>query len=227
MKASLRATTRFAVRRRASAQERIRRAVDAERTRLRHELHDGLGPLLSGIGLCAQTLSDSLGEGGSEKERALLDRIRAEASHAVTEVRRLIEGLPPAAVDSYGLVEALRRHARFAPPTTAVEIVASSLPLLPAPLETAAYRIVTEALTNVVRHAGARHTRVTLTGRRRALVISIADDGRGIARFAPGVGLTSLRHRAEAAGGRFSIHSVPGNGTEVRVRLPLARARAA
>ncbi|MGV9455308.1 sensor histidine kinase [Streptomyces sp. NPDC003635] len=227
MKASPRVTIRFAVRRNTSAQEHIRRAVDAERTRLRNELHDGLGPLLAGIGLCAQTLSDSLGASGIETERALLDRIRVETSHAVTEVRRLIEELPPAAVDSYGLVEALRRHARFVPPATAVEIVTSSLPLLPPRLEAAAYRIVTEALTNVVRHAGARHTRVTLTGRRRALLISVVDDGRGIARVTPGVGLTSLRHRAEAAGGRFSIRTAPGNGTEVRVRLPLTRARAA
>ncbi|MBC2907744.1 sensor histidine kinase [Streptomyces cupreus] len=215
---------RAALRRRTSTEEqRVKQAVDAERTRLRHELHDGLGPLLSGIGLCARALSDLLDDSGLDTERALLDRIRTEVSHATTEVRRLLDALPPAALDSHGLVEALHHHARSVPPATAVEIVISSLPELPPPLEAAAYRIVTEAMTNVVRHAGARHARVTLAGRRRSLLITIADDGRGIPRVTPGVGLTSIRHRTEAIGGRFSIRTAPGSGTELRVRLPLAR----
>ncbi|SBT93457.1 Histidine kinase-, DNA gyrase B-, and HSP90-like ATPase [Streptomyces sp. DI166] len=201
--------------------------VEAERARLRRELHDGLGPSLSGIGLCAQALAELLDGSGTDTERALLDRIRAEVALATAEVRRLLDGLAPAALASHGLVEALRRHARSVSPATAVEIVESSLPNLPPPLEATAYRIVTEAVTNVVRHAGARHARVTLAGRRRSLLIGVADDGRGTGRVSPGVGLTSMRQRAEAAGGRFSLRSTPGGGTEVRVRLPLEGPRAA
>lgn len=202
----------------------VRRAVDVERTRLRHDLHDGLGPLLSGIGLGVRALSDLLDEPGLDAERALLNRIRAEVSNAVTEVRRLVDALPPGAVASQGLVEALRHHARLVRPATAVEIVTSALPALPPTVEAAVYRIVTEAMTNVVRHADARHARVTLAGRRHCLLVTIADDGRGMGRTPAGVGLTSLRHRAEAAGGTLSVRSAPGSGTEVRVRLPLPQA---
>lgn len=203
---------------------RVRRAIAVERTRLRHDLHDGLGPSLSGIGLCARALSELLAERGADAERMLLSSIRAEVTVAATEVRRLVDALPPAAVDAHGLVEALRRHVRSVRPATAVEIVTSALPVLPAAVEAAVYRIVTEAMTNVVRHSDARHARVTLIGRRRCLLVTIADDGRGIACAPAGVGLTSIRHRAEAAGGTLSVRSAPGGGTEVRVCLPLVRA---
>ncbi|MFH8468012.1 sensor histidine kinase [Streptomyces sp. NPDC017991] len=199
----------------------VRQAVAVERTRLRHDLHDGLGPLLSGMALCARALSDRLDGRDLDIERTLVHRIRTEVSNAVVEVRRLVDALPPAAVASLGLVEALRDHARFVPPPTAVEIVAYALPALPSAVESAVYRIVTEAMTNVVRHAGARHARVTLSGGPRSLLVTIADDGRGTARAPAGVGLTSIRHRAEAAGGTLSIRTVRGSGTEVRVRLPL------
>lgn len=207
----------------------VRRAVEAERARLRQDLHDGLGPLLSGIGLCARALSDRLGRKGLEVEHALLERIRTEVVNAVAEVRRLIDALPPAAVEAYGLVDAVRRHLRSAPPAAAVEMVVTELPPLPPALEAAAYRIVTEALTNVVRHADARLTRVTLTAAHGSLLIGVADDGRGIASppggagpgVGPGVGLGSMRLRAESLGGTLSIRTAPGVGTEVTVVLPL------
>lgn len=204
----------------------VRRAVEAERARLRHDLHDGLGPLLSGIGLCARALSDRLGRKGLEAEHALLERIRTEVVNAVAEVRRLIDALPPAAVETYGLVDAVRRHLRLAPPAAVVEMVVTELPPLPPALEAAAYRIVTEALTNVVRHADARLTRVTLTAAHGSLLIGVADDGRGITSGPGGerrgVGLGSMRRRAESLGGTLSIRTAPGDGTEVTVVLPLA-----
>ncbi|WP_328939507.1 sensor histidine kinase [Streptomyces tauricus] len=210
--------------RRGPCDAHVRRAVDVERTRIRHDLHDGLGPLLAGMALCAGALSDRLEERGLEVERALVDRIRTEVSNAVVEVRGLVDAPPPAAVASLGLVGALRDHARFVPPPTAVEIVTCALPALPSAVESAVYRIVTEAMTNVVRHADARHARVTLAGGPRSLLVTIADDGRGIACATAGVGLTSIRDRAEAAGGTLSIRTVRGSGTEVRVHLPLPRA---
>ncbi|MFE7036232.1 sensor histidine kinase [Streptomyces sp. NPDC057621] len=202
----------------------VRQAVAVERTRIRHDLHDGLGPLLSGIALCARALSDRLEGRGLDVERTLVHRIRTEVSNAVVEVRRLVDALPPAAVASLGLVGALRDHARFVPPPTDVEIVTCALPALPSAVESAVYRIVTEAMTNVVRHADARHARVTLAAGPRSLLVTIADDGRGIACATAGVGLTSIRQRAEAAGGTLSVRTVRGSGTEVRVHLPLPRA---
>jgi len=204
---------------------RVRRAVEVERARLRHDLHDGLGPLLSGIGLCAQALSDLLGERGLETEHDLLDRIRAEVLNATAEIRRLVDELPPAAVETRGLVEALRHHAQFARPATAVEIVVSELPLLPPAVEAAVYRIATEAMTNIVRHANARHARVTLAARDRSLRISIADDGRGITSPPTGTGLVSMRRRTADLGGTLAIRTAQGSGTEVTVTLPLAPGR--
>ncbi|MFD7817223.1 sensor histidine kinase [Streptomyces sp. NPDC059785] len=198
-------------------------AVLAERVRLRDELHDGLGPALAGIGLCVRALSELLGERGLDAERALLDRMRTEVHGAVAEVRRLIEGLPPAAVEPSGLVEALHRQALLVSPRTDVEIAVSGLPVLTPELEAAAHRIVAEALTNVVRHAGARHARVALAGRGGSLLISVADDGCGMPPGpAAGIGIASMRRRAEALGGSLTLRSAPGHGTAVLATLPLA-----
>ncbi|MFJ3669380.1 sensor histidine kinase [Streptomyces sp. NPDC090106] len=199
----------------------VRRAVEVERTRLRHDLHDGLGPLLCGIGLGVAALSDLLGARDLHAERTVLARIGVEVSHAVAEVRRLVEALPPAAVAELGLVEALRAHAGRVPPTTDVEVVVSVLPALPRPVEAAVYRIVTESLTNVVRHADARHATVSLAARRHRLVVTVADDGRGLGDAPAGVGMTSIRRRAEAVGGTLRVRTAPGRGTELRVRVPL------
>jgi signal transduction histidine kinase len=200
------------------------RAVDAERTRLRHDLHDGLGPLLSGIGLCARALSELLDDRLLDSERTLLERIRLEACNAATEVRRLVEALSPGAVETLGLVDALRHHTRLVTPATAVEITVSELPALPPDMEDAVYRIVTEALTNVVRHADAPNARVTLGVRRRSLLVGIADDGRGMSGPHTGVGLVSMRRRAEALGGTLMVRSAPGRGTTVTVTFPLGDA---
>ena len=129
----------------------------SERDRLRRDLHDGLGPSLSGVSLGLQALDTALEVGDEPTACELLDRVRAEAGTAVGEVRRILEDLRPAALDDAGLADAMRRHADAVSPGVPVEVDCSRrrLPPLPPSVETAAYRIAQEALTNAVRHADA------------------------------------------------------------------------
>ncbi|WP_326721647.1 sensor histidine kinase [Streptomyces sp. NBC_00243] len=206
-------------------------ATHAERDRIRRDLHDGLGPSLSGVGLGLQALADLLPADGNSADEtstagtstagALLSRIRTEVTTAVGEIRRIIDGLRPTILDTLGLGEAVRQHAKTVSRAVPVEVDIADLPTLPPGVEATAYRIVTEALTNMARHAGARHARVTVTAVGGALHITVTDDGAGIPEQATaGVGLTSMRRRAQSLGGTFAISSVPGR-TTVAATLPL------
>lgn len=170
-----------------SERDRVVAATATERVRLRGDLHDGLGPSLSGIGLGLQALSDSIDTDDRDSAEALLGRIREEVTIALDEVRRLIDGLRPSALDTMELPDAIRRHARTVSAAVPVEVVVGDLPALPAPVENAAYRITTEALTNAARHAVARRVQVTLSAPDGALLITVADDGGGVGTAVPGV----------------------------------------
>jgi len=200
--------------------DRVVAATRAERDRLRRDLHDGLGPSLSGISLGLQALSTARTVGDEPTASDLLGRVRAEAGTAVGEVRRILDGLRPSALDA-GLAAAIRRHADTLAPGVPVDLdLATTLPL-PPQVETAAYRIAQEALTNVLRHARASRARVALATADGALRLEVADDGRGVATGkAPGIGLASMRHRAETLGGTLDIRSGAG-GTTVLATLPL------
>ena len=137
-------------------------ATRAERERLRHDLHDGLGPSLSGVRLGLVALQDAVTSEDPTRATALLDRIRAEADLAVGEVRRIIDGLRPSVLDRAGLANALRHHAEGPQIGLHVDVDVPDLPLMPPAVEAAAYRIVQEALTNVTRHAAADHARLTV-----------------------------------------------------------------
>ena len=201
-------------------------AREEERRRMRRDLHDGLGPALATITLQADTARGLVRAGPAEAE-ALLGDLTAQAQATMGEVRRLIHALRPPVLDDLGLTDALRAlSASFGPagPAGVVIVVEApaDMPLLPAAVEVAAYRIVQEALTNVVRHAGARRclVRVRCDG---VLHLSICDDGCGIAAGLPaGVGLASMRERAEELGGRCDVLPGAAGGTSVRADLPLA-----
>lgn len=139
---------------------------------------------------------------------------------AVAEIRRIIDDLRPTALDSIGLMEAIRRHAATVSTVLHVDIDAADVPTMPLQVESAAYRIATEALTNAVRHADARNVRLSLTTLDRTLRITVADDGHGVGATTPGVGLASMRHRAEALGGHLHIDTA-GTGTTITAVLPL------
>jgi signal transduction histidine kinase len=202
--------------------DRVVAATRAERDRLRRDLHDGLGPSLSGVSLGLQALETALAVDDERTAADLLGRVRAEAGTAVVEVRRILEDLPPVALDDSGLAAAMRRHADAVAAGVPVELdVAAGLPPLPPSVETAAYRIAQEALTNVARHASASRARLALATIGNALRVEVSDDGHGFSSArTQGVGLTSMRHRAESLGGSLTVTSSE-SGTIVVATLPM------
>ncbi|MCP3424447.1 sensor histidine kinase [Nocardioides pinisoli] len=197
-------------------------AREEERRRLRGDLHDGLGPRLTGIAFTADAARLAATH---EAAAPMLDRIRHEAETALDEIRELVYGLRPPALDELGLAGAirLRTNALHGLPTT---VEASAFPALPAVVEVAAYRIVMEALTNIVRHSGATRASVTLVARQGRLAVTVADNGHAASEWTPGIGLTSMRERAEELGGSVTYAATP-TGSMVRALLPLRSSSAA
>ena len=184
-------------------------AREEERRRLRRDLHDGLGPALAGIALTLQAAENTGGPAADE----LVSGARVQLEDVVGEIRRIVHGLRPPILDDLGLAAAIRAHADQLAPLT-VELDLPDLPVrLSAAAELAIYRITTEALTNVVRHARARTCRVALHGDRSETVLEVSDDGRGLDPGAgPGVGLRSMRERAAELGGRWCSVRPPRAG---------------
>jgi signal transduction histidine kinase len=195
---------------------------EQERRRLRRDLHDGLGPQLAALGLQLDTLHNLLAAGRPVDDR--IARLRAGLQDTVAEVRRIVEGLRPPAIDELGLFGAVAELGHQLTDGSGVALaldLPEERPALPAAVEVAAYRVAQEALTNVVRHADATCCRVRGAVADGDLVLEVVDDGRGGARPGRGVGLRSMRERAREIGGRIEIDS-PSGGTTVTIRLPLA-----
>jgi signal transduction histidine kinase len=204
------------------SREQIVAAREEERLRLRRDLHDGLGPKLAGQTLKLEAAMDAL-DSETETARALLQESMTESQTFITEIRRLVYGLRPPALDQLGLLSAIREQAsQYQLNGLQVTVSApDSLPTLPAAVEVAAYRIIQEALTNVAKHAQARICTVSLTIN-EDLKIVVSDDGIGLpATRKAGVGLFSMRERAEEIGGTCAIEST-GKGTRVFATLPIS-----
>ena len=202
-----------------ASRERVVVAREEERRRLRRDLHDGLGPELAGMALQLDSLASGLRGHPDLAERAfwLRDRMR----HTVTEVRRVVEGLRPSAVDELGLAEALRQLAGAGTELEFVVHVPGAFGELPAAVEVAAYRIAAEACANVIRHARATRCVIDAGTDDGWLTLTVADNGVGFgAEAAVGVGLQSLHERAAEVGGSAEIRSAPG-GTTVSAKLPV------
>ncbi|MCH1864982.1 histidine kinase [Nocardioides sp. CFH 31398] len=207
---------------------RVITAVEEERRRLRHDLHDGLGPRLSGMAFTTDAARNVLagpGDGAPAAAAALLADVRAYAVAAVEEVRGLVAGLRPPALDELGLAGALRQHAadvrRHDGLPLTVTVDAGDLGEVPAATEVAAYRIAVEALTNVARHARATAALVDLDREADVLTLTVTDDDRTATDvgWTPGVGLTSMGQRAEALGGSLAAGPTPDGG-RVHARIP-------
>jgi signal transduction histidine kinase len=198
------------------SRERLVVAREEERRRLRRDLHDGLGPSLAGLTLKLDTARNLVGD------HPLLREMRGDVQATIADVRRLVEGLRPVSLDELGLAEALRRLVDRAPPGgPEVRLVTEDADSPAAAVEVAAYRIVQEALTNVLRHSGAHTCDVSVCGENGSLVVSVADDGRGPADDGGrGSGLETMRERAEELGGSLELLPRTGGGTLVRAVLP-------
>ncbi|MFF0266889.1 histidine kinase [Kribbella sp. NPDC004536] len=206
-----------------ASREKLVSAREEERRRLRRDLHDGLGPTLTGVAFSADAAANLI---RTDTPRAveLLARLRADTRAAITDVRRLVDDLRPPALDELGLIGALQQRAdqltfRADGSAIRVSVATDGLPTLPAALEVAAYRIATEALTNVVRHSRATSAVLTLHCA-TDLVIEVADDGPPTDDWHPGVGLQAMQERAAELGGAFQAGPTATGGL-VKAQFPL------
>jgi signal transduction histidine kinase len=197
---------------------------EEERRRLRRDLHDGLGPTLGSLTLQLDTARNLYKTDPSAADELLVD-LKAQVQAAITDIRRLVYELRPPTLDELGLVSALREQvARYRQQSLSITFNAPKyMPQLPAAVEVAIYRIVHEALTNVVRHANAQHCVLSLEVDDH-VCLEVHDDGRGLAEdYRPGVGLTSMRERTAELGGSYMIEPLGAGGTRVFIRLPLLK----
>ncbi len=214
------------------SRQRLVTAREEERRRLRRDLHDGLGPMLTGLGLNLDAARARLAgllraHTSDEAEIARVDEFLARAKEAssqvITDLRGMVYELRPPALDDLGLVGAVRVHAErlAAGADTTVDIDAAGLPDLPAAVEVAAFRTAVEAIANAVRHGGAQHCRVRLTASAQEVTLEVSDDGRSTTSWQPGVGLTAMRERAEELGGTLTAGPSSAGG-HVVARYPLS-----
>jgi two-component system, NarL family, sensor kinase len=182
-----------------------------------------MGPTLAAIGLDVERVGVDL-DAGVPVSSARLDEPAARLRGAVREIRTLVEGLRPAALDELGLQGAIGQLVRDlgGGPTVVTLVVDGHLDELPAAVDVAAYRIVSEALTNIVRHADATHGRVRLRRLPDRLEVTVEDDGAGLRPGASGgVGLASMSARAHELGGACVCSSIAPHGTRVEAVLPV------
>jgi len=211
------------------SRDALRRVVDAqelERARLARELHDETGQALTSILLGLKHLDDVI---ETDDARVATAALRELVVTTLQDVRRLAVELRPSALDDFGLVPAIERLAgTLAEQSELVVDLEARLgeQRLPAEAETALYRIVQEALTNVVKHASARRVSITLVRKQGFAVVVVEDDGLG---FDPrttrtgSLGFVGMRERVELVGGRLTVESAPGAGTTIAAEVPVTR----
>jgi len=213
--------------------KRTNTAIESERNRIARDLHDGPVQGISAAALSLEAVLMLLKSGSVDKAMAMLAKIREEIAEETENLRRLMSDLRPPVLDERGLVPALREVlARFGRDASVrTRFSGRALVDIPPDVETLAYRIVQEALTNASRHAGASEIGVSVEAVSVLLRVEVVDDGAG---FDPGaardflragrVGLASMRERTELGGGTLLVHSTPGGGTTIVATLPLEQA---
>lgn len=195
-------------------------AREEERRRIRRDLHDGLGPTLASLRLHLAAVEALI---GSDPDRAseLVGRLRREVAGTSGQVRSLVYGLRPPMLDELGLAEALRSQVAG---VSGLELTVAGAPAtgtLPAAVEVALYRIASEAVANVIRHAGATRCEVGVEPVADGVRLRVGDDGRGLPQpLVSGIGLAAIRERAEELGGQVDLGPAPGGGTVLTVVLP-------
>jgi PAS domain S-box-containing protein len=201
-----------------ASRARIAAAADETRKQIERDLHDGIQQSLVSLGLelraTMATVPPQLGELEGE-----LSRIVERLTGALDEVRKIAHGIHPAILTEGGLEPALKVLARRS--AVPVELDLRAERRLPPPIEVAAYYVASEAFTNAAKHSQASAVHVELDTRGAILQLAIRDDGIGGADAAQGSGLVGLSDRIEAVGGTFTLSSQPGDGTDIRVAIPL------
>jgi len=211
------------------ARDSLRRVVEAqelERRRLARELHDETGQALTSILLGLKGLEERMEDPGA---RAAVEELRGLVVSTLQDVRRLAVELRPSALDDFGLVAALERLTESFAQQTGIAVdfqTALADERLPAEVETALYRIVQESLTNVVKHARARHVSILLARRDGAVKALVEDDGQGFDSSRglgvdQGFGLVGMRERLALLGGRLEVESGPAAGTTIAAEVPV------
>jgi signal transduction histidine kinase len=209
-----------------AALRRLNEKLEEEARRIAHALHDDAGQLLASVHLVLEEVSTGL----PSRSRDRLKRVRGPLDEIEKHLRRLSHELRPTILDDLGLLPALEFLAQgvAARSGIAVHVEGAARPRLPAAVETALYRVVQEALRNATKHAAARRVDIRLEVEPGAARCTVKDDGRG---FDPrevldrkgdrGLGLIGMRERLSALGGRFTIESAPGRGTELHIMIPI------
>jgi signal transduction histidine kinase len=203
-----------------NAHRRLVRTREEERRRIRRDLHDGLGPILASNRLKIGTASDLLQQ-SPLKARKLLEEAEAGLNVAVDDIRRLVHGLRPPALDEMGLVKAVKQNAPQVPNLDITYNVPEEHLELPAAVDVAAFRIIQEAVSNCVKHAQANLVCISIEADDH-LILSIRDNGIGLAQdYQPGVGLISMKERAQELGGTFELISDKASGTTIIANIPI------
>jgi signal transduction histidine kinase len=219
------------------ARERLVLAQGEERRRIRRDLHDGLGAALAALNMQAGEVQRLMSTDPENANRRIVE-LRIGLREAIGDIRRLVYGLRPPALDELGLLGALRSRIdsyESGQPNKPDGLIEDNsrllvlcleapeqLPSLPAAVEVAIYRIVEEGLANIVHHGEAKNGLVTISIEHQGLRIEVSDDGVGMAQdYRPGIGLHSMRERTVELGGRWSIQSTAGQGTCIMAWLPL------
>jgi two-component system, NarL family, sensor histidine kinase UhpB len=210
-------------------------AQEEERKRIARELHDETSQVLTSLLISLAVLEESI---QTEEARKRISDTRVLAHQTLRAIRSLSIDLRPSALDDLGLLPALRWYVKEYQQKCPIEVEFHSTNLkdrLPAEMETALYRIVQECLTNTARHANAHKVRITLVEDGEAVYGTIVDDGAGFDYVAllkmpdherglgQGLGLTGMQERAVLLNGKLEIHTAPGQGTRVKVRIPLPK----
>jgi signal transduction histidine kinase len=203
------------------ARERLVLAREEERRRLRRNLHDTIGPTLAALSLKAGSVRNLI-EQDLPAAQEQLNELRELIHVVITDIRRVVYNLRPPALDELGMLPAIQEQARQSS-TGGLQVsvhAPDQMPPLSAAVEVAAYRIVMEALTNVERHAHARHCRIRLSVNDQ-VSIEVVDDGVGLLpNHRAGVGIASMRERVAELGGSCTIESPAEGGTRVLAFLP-------
>jgi signal transduction histidine kinase len=199
-----------------ASRARIVQAGDAERRRLERDLHDGAQQRLVTLSLALGMARDRAA--ADPELGSLIESASKEAREALTELRELARGIHPAVLTETGLAGAIQALVERSPVATTITAVPAGR--LPAAIEATAYFVVSEALTNVAKHAMADSAEVTICQRPGRLVVEVSDDGAGGARPEGGSGLRGLADRVASVGGALRVDSPPGCGTRLKADLP-------